>query len=96
MLDTAIEQKRSYNSFFMNTKKALEIKKALFTISELLEIEPQELVNSICFLHKERFPKIKQASDLWNEFENADLVNRAKMLGITISSSKLLVKIDKQ
>lgn len=72
----------------MNTQKALEIKKALFTISDLLEIEPQELVNSICFLNKERFSKIKQASDIWNEFDDADLVSRGKMLGFTISPSK--------
>ena len=72
----------------MNTQKALEIKKAIFTISDLLEIEPQDLVNSICLLNKERFLKIKKASDIWNEFDDADLVNRGKMLGFTISSSK--------
>ena len=72
----------------MDTQKSLEVKKALFTISDLLGIEPQELVNSICFLKKERFLKIKEASDIWNEFDDADFVTRGKMLGFTVSSSK--------
>ena len=72
----------------MNTQKALEIKKAIFTISDLLEIEPQDLVNSICLLNKERFSKIKKAADIWTEFDDADLVSRGNMLGFTISSSK--------
>jgi|GEM_PF-2423373 hypothetical protein len=48
----------------METLKAIEVKKAIFTLSDLLEIEPQELVNSICFLHKERFAKINSASEI--------------------------------
>jgi hypothetical protein len=74
----------------MKLQKALEIKKALFAISDLLEIEPQELVSSICFLDKQRFKKIKDASDVWNEFDDADINERAKMLGFTLSSSNEL------
>lgn len=61
----------------MNTEKAIEVKKAIFTLSELLDIEPQELVNSICLLDKDRFSKIRSASD----------VKRGKMLGFEISVS---------
>ena len=72
----------------MDAQKALEVKKALFTISDLLGIEPQELVTSICLLDKDRFLKIKEASDVWNKFDDADFVTRGKMLGFTISSKK--------
>ena len=72
----------------MNTAKAIEVKKALFTISELLEVEPQELVNSICLLNKERFAKIREASDLWNEFDEADIVTRGKMLGYKVTTTQ--------
>ena len=72
----------------METQKALEIKKAIFTLSDFLEIEPQELVSSICFLNKERFSKIKEASEVWNAFDEADIVTRGKMLGIDIKITK--------
>ena len=68
----------------MEARKAIEIKKAILTLSELLEIDPQELVSSICFLNKERFSKIKEASEVWNAFDEADIVTRGKMLGIEI------------
>ncbi len=68
----------------METQKAIEIKKAIFTLSDYLEIQPQELVSSICFLNKERFSKIKEASEVWNAFDEADIVTRGKMLGINI------------
>ena len=68
----------------METQKAIEIKKAIFTLSDYLEIQPQELVSSICFLNKERFSKLKEASQVWNAFDEADIVTRGKMLGIDI------------
>ena len=68
----------------MEARKAIEIKKAILTLSELLEIDPQELVSSICFLNKERFSKIKEASEVWNAFDEADIVTRGKMLGIEV------------
>ena len=73
----------------MNVQKALEIKKALITLSDYLEIDPQLLTNSICFLlEKEKFTKFKIASDLWNEFDDADIVRRAELLGIKMTLNK--------
>jgi hypothetical protein len=72
----------------MELLKAIEVKKALFTISDLLEIEPQQLVNSICLLNKDRYAKIKEASDIWNTFDDADLVTRGSILGLNIKLHK--------
>ena len=68
----------------MNTLKAIEIKKAIFTLSEFLEIEAKDLVGSICFLNKPRFEKFKEASLIWNAFDDAGIVERGDMLGLKI------------
>jgi hypothetical protein len=68
----------------MEALKAIEVKKAIFTLSDFLEIEPQELVSSICFLHKERFAKINSASEIWNKFDDADIMERAEMVGLKL------------
>jgi hypothetical protein len=71
----------------MKTKEALEIKKAIICLADFLKIEPQNLVSSICFLDKEKFAKFKEASDLWNIFEESDIVTRGSLLGITITQN---------
>lgn len=68
----------------MTTEKALDVKNALSTISELLEISPQEVVNAICLLNRERYRPSEDASETWTKFYDADIVDRGKMLGIDI------------
>ena len=67
-------------------KEALKIKEALFTISDYLDMKPQEVASDNIFLDKERLKKMKEASDIWNKFENEkDIVKRGKMLGIEMN-----------
>jgi hypothetical protein len=69
-------------------KEAIEIKKALMTIADFLEIEPQSVASSICFLDKKRSDKFIEASKLWNSFDNEeDIVKRGEMLGIKVEKS---------
>lgn len=68
----------------MTTEKALDVKNALSTISELLEISPQEVVNAICLLNREWYRPFEDASKTWTKFYDADIVDRGKMLGIDI------------
>jgi hypothetical protein len=68
----------------METKQALEIKKAILCLADFLKIEPLNVVSGICFLDKEKFAKFKEASDLWNIFEESDIFTRGSLLGITI------------
>ena len=71
----------------MKTKQALKIKEAILTLSDYLDMTPQQVGSNVCFLDKERFAKLKAASDIWNTFDNADIVERGKMLGIEVSLS---------
>lgn len=69
----------------MNTYKALEIKKALLTLADFLDMKPEQIASNICFLDKDRFAKLKKASDVWNKFDNTcDIVERGKLLGVEI------------
>jgi len=68
----------------MDIKKALEIKKAIITLSDYLGMTPQEVARNICFLDKIRGGKMIEASNAWNKFDNADIVSKGKMLGLTI------------
>jgi hypothetical protein len=72
----------------INTIKAIEIKKALIAISDFMEIDAQIIVNRICLYDKKLMSKFKNASDIWNEFDNADIVERGKMLGVTVIERK--------
>ena len=72
----------------INTIKAIEIKKALISISDFMEIDAQIIVNRICLYDKKLMSKFKNASDIWNEFDNADIVERGKILGVTVIERK--------
>jgi hypothetical protein len=68
----------------MNIQQALKIKEALLTLSDALNISAQDIASRVCFFDEDKFEKLKKASDLWNEFDNADIVERGAMLGIKI------------
>lgn len=69
----------------MEINKALKVRDSLITLSEVLEMEFNQLVAQICFYDDVKFKILKDASDSWSEFENADIVTRGNMLGITIT-----------
>ena len=72
----------------MTTQEALEVRSALLTLSKLLGITPQQLVNSICLLDKERFAVLKEASTIWNEFEDSSFEGKAELLGYEVVNMK--------
>ncbi|MCP4394504.1 MAG: hypothetical protein GY804_09605 [Alphaproteobacteria bacterium] len=69
----------------MDINTALDIKNALITLSGALGQDFQRTASNVCFMNKEKFAILKEASDLWNEFQDADIVKRGEMLGITIN-----------
>jgi hypothetical protein len=69
----------------MDIEKALEIKKSLLTLMDVLNMEFNDLVAQICFYDDEKLKVLKEASDLWNKFDDADIVERGKMLGINVT-----------
>jgi hypothetical protein len=72
----------------MKINKALDIKKALLTLSEELNISWHDLIARICFFDKAPHDILVDASNTWNEFDNADIVERGRMLGITVTVTK--------
>jgi hypothetical protein len=69
----------------MDTKTALEVKQALLTLSDVLDIEFQQVAARVCLLDEGRGAILKEASDKWNEFDDADIVARGAMLGLTVT-----------
>ena len=53
----------------MDIIKALEVKKSIFILRDFLEIQPIQLVRSICLLDDNRKAKLVEASKTWNDFE---------------------------
>ncbi len=69
----------------MNTKEALEIKKAILTLEKALDTDFLQLASNVCMFDKEKFEVLKEASKLWNEFDDASHPERCKLLGIEIT-----------
>lgn len=69
----------------METQKALDIKQALITLSDALGMEFNQIASRICFLDKDKGAILREASDTWNKFDNASIVERGEMLGINIT-----------
>jgi hypothetical protein len=68
----------------MEINEALEIKRALVVLGKALDLEPVQVASKVCFLDSNRFNILKEASELWNKFEDASLVERGAMMGMTI------------
>jgi len=71
----------------MNIQQALEVKKALLTLSDILDIDFQQVASRVCFLDDEKGKILLEASKLWNEFDDAGIVERGAMLGIEITET---------
>ena len=68
-------------------KQALEIKKALHTLADYLDMTPQEIASQVSFLDDEKYKKLVEASKVWNRFDDSDIVTRGKMLGLKITKT---------
>lgn len=67
------------------TKQSLKIKEALLTLADYLDMTPEQVANNVCFLDKEKFAKLKKASEEWNKFDDEkDVRKRAEMLGYEV------------
>lgn len=69
----------------MEIEKALKVKEALITLSDVLGMNVNEVAANMCLFSKGRQKIIIDASEACNEFDNADIVKRGKMLGIEIT-----------
>ena len=69
----------------MTTQKAIDIKKALLLLSDFTGLEVRELAKRICFFDKDLYSKFIEASNEWNKFDNADIIEKGKMLGFEVT-----------
>lgn len=70
----------------MNTREALDIKKALVTLADTLGMTVQQVATNVCFLDQNKGDILLEASRLWNEFDDADIKTRGALLGIEITT----------
>lgn len=54
-------------------------------LSEALGVSPIKIAGYISLFEKDKHSILFEASELWNEFDDANITERAKMLGFTIS-----------
>lgn len=57
----------------METMRALQIKKAILQLSEVAEMEPDDIVARICNNDTTIFNRFKEASDIWEKFYKSDV-----------------------
>lgn len=67
------------------TKDALKVVEALDTLAAFLGLEPHTAGAYLAFFSDERTAKLNEAIRLHNEFREAPIVERGRMLGITIT-----------
>jgi len=73
----------------MDTQKSLDLKKAMVLFQEELDIPFKDFISLINFYNKKSFNKLKEASKIWNKFEESDIKERAKMLGLNYTFKKI-------
>jgi hypothetical protein len=69
----------------MKTQEALNIRDALITLSKALDMDIQKVASYVCLFDDKRYAVLKEASKIWNEFHDASIVERGKMMGIKIT-----------
>jgi hypothetical protein len=72
----------------MEAKQALEIIRALETIGKALDMEPSQVGSFVCFCDEKKISVINEAATIYNQFIDADIVTRGKMMGIEITEYK--------
>lgn len=70
----------------MDIQQALDIKKSILTIADSFNMEDQKVAEHIVLGDKDRHKIMMSAHNLWNEFDDAPIEKRAKMLGFTVTT----------
>lgn len=68
----------------MKTMQSIEISKAMVTLSDFLDITVQDLASIISLMGGDKYKKIKEAIDIFNDFRQSDIIERGKRLGYDI------------
>jgi hypothetical protein len=66
----------------MDCKTALEVKKSLLLLAEVLDLKPDVIAGRIAFLDDDKLEIFKDAQKLWVAFDKASINERAEMLGL--------------
>ena len=69
----------------MTTMEALEVKNALLTLSNVTGMPASDITHFIMLFKPTSKPQLMEAQDLWDAFDNVDLVERARLVGIKIT-----------
>jgi len=69
----------------MTIQEALKIKDALLTLADALKMKPESLAANVIFLDDDRQKILLEAQQLWVNFYESSMVDRGKMLGITVT-----------
>ena len=68
-------------------RKALEIKRALITLANALDMSAPTIVSNICMLDENKFDIFVEASAMWCRFDAVGIVEKGKMLGIEVTEN---------
>lgn len=77
----------------MEYQEANKVIEAVFTLADFLEIKPEQVISSLCFLDEKRFNKIKEANNLRNKFQDMTFAERGRALGYNVIDSEKGVEI---
>ena len=69
----------------MTTQDALDIKTALIILEKHLNVPASKLGSLINLYDEDSYKKLREASIEWNKFDDADIVERGKMLGYEVT-----------
>jgi hypothetical protein len=70
----------------MDCKTALEVKKSLLLLAEVLDLNPKAIAGRLAFLDDDKLEILKDAQKLWVAFDKASINERAEMLGIELEA----------
>jgi hypothetical protein len=66
----------------MDCKTALDVKKSLLLLADVLDLKPDVIAGRIAFLDDDKLEILKDAQKLWVAFDKASINERAEMLGL--------------
>lgn len=72
----------------MTPNEAIDIMKALALIGKTMGLSVQQVASTVALLNPKGHKKLVEASKLYREFCEANLVKRGEMLGIKITEFK--------
>ena len=72
----------------MTTNEAIGIIKAIDLLASTLDVPFKRMASNCCLFNDEKFKILKEASDKYQLFLDADIVERGKMLDVEITVTK--------